>query len=83
MMIGKHGESRKISCYEQKQILEKLNRENPSRKACISDDAMIAWEYLEEPINENISDSEEFRSPDNDENPQKNSAEEEVFEDEF
>ena len=43
----------------EKEILAKLNRENPSRNACISDHAMMAWEYLEEPINENKSGSED------------------------
>ena len=32
---------------------------------CTSDDAMMAWEYLEEPINENESDHENCNSPDN------------------
>ena len=43
----------------EKEILQKLNREkNLSRNACTSDHAMMAWEYLEEPINENESDHE-------------------------
>ena len=44
---------------------------------------MMAWEYLEEIINENESDSEDFKSPDNEESPQKDSAEEEEADDEF
>ena len=37
----------------EKEILEKLNRENPSRNINTSDHVMMAWENLEEPINEN------------------------------
>ena len=36
-----------------KEILEKLNRENPSRNISTSDHAAMARENLEEPINEN------------------------------
>ena len=64
-------------------ILEKLNRENPSRSMCTSDHAMMAWEYLEEPIIENESDHENCSSPDNEEISQKNSAEEEEADGEF
>ena len=67
----------------EKEILEKLNRENSSRNVCTSDHAMMAWENLEESINENESDSEDYNSPDNEENPQKNLAEEEEADDEF
>ena len=35
----------------EEEILEKLNRENPSRIMCTSDHAMKVWEYLEEPPN--------------------------------
>ena len=48
----------------EKEILEKLNRENPSRNVCTSDHAMMAWENLEKPINENKNDSENYNSPD-------------------
>ena len=58
-----------------KEILEKSNRENPSRNVCTSDHAMMAWEYLEEQINENESDPENYNSPDNEDNPQQNLAE--------
>ena len=34
------------------EILQKLNRDNPSRNISTSDHAMMAWDYLEEPINE-------------------------------
>ena len=44
---------------------------------------MMAWEYLEEPINENESDHENCYSPNNEENSQKNLAEEEEANDEF
>ena len=44
---------------------------------CTSDHVMMAWEYLEEPINENESDHENCSSPDNGENLQKSMAEEE------
>ena len=54
----------------EEQILEKLNRENPSRNMCTNNHAMMAWEYLEEPINENESDHENCSSPDNKENCQ-------------
>ena len=40
----------------EKEILEKSNRENPSRNISTSDHAMTAWENLEEPINENYND---------------------------
>ena len=49
----------------EEEILEKLIRENPSRNMCASDHVMMAWEYLEEPINENESDHENCSSPDN------------------
>ena len=64
----------------EEEILEKLNRENPSRNICMSDHAMMAWEYLEEPIE---SDHENCSSPENEENSQKNLAEEEDANDEF
>ena len=67
----------------EEEIVEKLNKENPSRNMCTSDHAMMAWEYLKEPINENESDHENCSSPDNEENSQKNSAEEEEADDEF
>ena len=56
----------------EKEILEKLKRENPTRNAYLCVHAMMAWEYMEEPIEENESDSENFNSPNNEENPEKN-----------
>ena len=44
---------------------------------------MMACENLEEPINENESDSEDQYSTNNEENSQKNSAEGEEADDEF
>ena len=35
------------------EILQKLNNENPSRNININEHAMMAWENLKEPINEN------------------------------
>ena len=40
-----------------KDILEKINSENPSRNISPRDNAMMAWENLEERINQNVSDS--------------------------
>ena len=34
------------------ETLQKVNRDNPSRNISTSDHAMMAWDYLEEPINE-------------------------------
>ena len=48
-----------------------------------SEHAMMACENLEEPINENESDSEDRYSTNNEENSQKNSAEGEEADDEF
>ena len=61
-----------------KEIIEKLNRENPAKNTYMTDHAMMAWEYLEEPINENESDSASVPN-----SPQKNLAEEEEANDEF
>ena len=61
------------------EILEKLNKENPAINTSMSDHAMMAWEYLEEPINENESDSESVLNN----NSQKNLTEEEETNDEF
>ena len=55
----------------EEEILEKLNTENPSRNMC-TNHAMMAWEYLEEPINENESDHENCSSPHNEDNSRKN-----------
>ena len=44
-------------------ILEILNWENPSRNIYTSDHAIMTWETLGEPINENESDSENYNSP--------------------
>ena len=54
----------------EKEILERSNRENPSRNICTSDHATMAWENLEEPINENENDSEDYNSPENEGNLQ-------------
>ena len=52
MMIGKTLVNvERYHVMSEKEIFEKLNRENPSRNVCTSDHAMMAWEYLEEPIN--------------------------------
>ena len=67
----------------EEEILGKLNRENSSRNTCTNNHAMMALEYLEEPINENESDHENCSSPDNEKNSQKNLAEEEEADDEF
>ena len=48
-----------------------------------SDHAMMDWEYLEEPINENESEHENCSSPDSEENSHKNLAEEAEPNDEF
>ena len=52
----------------EKEILEIKQGEPFKRNICTSDHAMMAWENLEEPINENESDSENYNSPDNEEN---------------
>ena len=52
----------------EEEILETLNRKNPSRIMRTSNHAMMAGEYLEEPINENESDHENCNSPVNEEN---------------
>ena len=52
------------------EILERSNRENPSRNTCTSDHATMAWENLEEPINENENDSEDYYSLENEGNLQ-------------
>ena len=44
---------------------------------------MMAWENLEEPINENEYDSEDYSSPVDEENLQKNLIDEEEADDEF
>ena len=41
-------------------ILHKLNRENSSRNSSTNDYAMMAWENLEEPINENENDTKDI-----------------------
>ena len=51
----------------EEEILEILNREDPSINMCASDHAKMAWEFLEEPVNENESDQEYCSSPDNEE----------------
>ena len=64
-------------------ILQKLNRENPSRNISTSDHAMMAWENLEEPINENENDTEDDNLLKNEEFEQENSKEEEDADDQF
>ena len=44
---------------------------------------MMAWENLEEPINENENDTEDYNSFEDEENKQRNSIEEEQADDEF
>ena len=67
----------------EKGILGKLNWENPSRYICTSDHAMMAWKNLEEPINENENDSEDYNSPEAEEKLQKILIEEEEADDKF
>ena len=67
----------------EKEFVQKFKKENPTRNGFLSDHAMMAWEYLEDPINENESDSEHLNSPNNEENPEKNSTGEEEANDEF
>ena len=67
----------------EKETIEKLTRENHSRNICTSDHAMMAWENLEEPINENENDSEDYNSPEDGEILQMNLIEEEGTDDEF
>ena len=61
----------------EKEILENFI----GRTLCTSDHAIIAWENLEEPINEN--DSKVYNSPEEEENLQKNLTEEEKADDEI
>ena len=53
------------------EILQKLNRENPSRNISTGDHAMMALENLEEPINENESDTEDYNSLEDEEYKQR------------
>ena len=53
------------------EILQKLNRENPSRNISTGDHAMMASENLEEPINENESDTEDYNSLEDEEYKQR------------
>ena len=55
----------------EKEILEILNRVNPSRNICTSDHAMMVGESLEELNNENDHDSENYNSPEDEENLQR------------
>ena len=59
------------------EILQKLNREKLSKNISTSDHAMMAWENLEEPINENENDKEDYNSLEDEDYEQKNSKEEE------
>ena len=58
-----------------------LNNENPSRNININEHAMMAWENLKEPINEN--DTEDSHSLEDEKYKKKNSKEEEEADDEF
>ena len=63
------------------EILQKLTNENPSRNININEHAMMAWENLKEPINEN--DTEDSDSLEDEKYRKKNSKEEEEADDEF
>ena len=65
------------------EILQKLHRENPSRNISTSDHAMMAWENLEEPINENKNDTEDNCSLEEEEYKQRNLEEDKEADDEF
>ena len=66
--MEKHVNLERYHVMSEEEILKKLNRQNPSRNVCTSDHAMMACEYLQEPINENEGDHENCSSPDNEEN---------------
>ena len=65
------------------EILQKLNIENPSRNTSTKDHTMMAWENLDEPINEDENDTEDYNLLENEKFEQKNLKEEEDADDEF